>query len=201
MYEITRLIDHVINGKVTKKREVIEKLGYKDDIHRGYSRLEGLLQTGTCSTEIREELASALGIDKRFVEDAFNKTGEKLIRQQEIMRIQREELQEKRFSPYIWIEHEYDRLMTGTNIDTERYEAIKKIELPDNISTLQWEGQIKIIKDFISINQKRNNSKIFGNAICYIYFKNICDSFLFDTYGYLMNVLSTCEQDLKYAVN
>ena len=86
---------------------------------------------GKCDPEIRKRLPKALGIDSRFVEESFRKTDLKLARQLNAMRNQLEDLKIKRFRPYIWIEHEYDKLLSRSNIEADSYERLKTIELPE----------------------------------------------------------------------
>ncbi len=63
MYEISRLINHVIGNDKNKEKEVVEKLGFRDDLYKGYSRLRGLILSGKCDAELRKRLPKALGID------------------------------------------------------------------------------------------------------------------------------------------
>ena len=201
MYEISRLINHVIGGNKNKKRDVVEKLGYKYDLYKGYSRLRGLLQTGKCNSEISENLPEALGIDKKFVQEAFFKTDKKLARQNEIMRTQREHLENKRFKPYLWIEHQYDHILSKSYTNSNNYNESKIIELPDLINSISWEDQLKVIRRYINMNQKGSADERFGKIRNYIYFNDINESYLFDNYGGLIKIESPQQDNLKYAVS
>lgn len=198
MYDISRLINHVTGNDRNKERELVEKLGFKDDLHRGYARLRELLHNGRCDAEIRNRLPKALGIDSKFVEESFKKTGLKLTGQLNAMRIHLEDLRIKRFRPYIWVEHEYDKLLSNSNIDADCYERLKTIELPEDLNKLDWEEQIKIMRNIINLDQKKSRSKLFGNPINYIYFKDINESYLFDNYGGLVKPLNN-SQHINYA--
>ncbi|NIP39648.1 MAG: hypothetical protein GWO07_15245 [Candidatus Dadabacteria bacterium] len=201
MYEIARLINHVIGGSENKKREIVEKLGFRNDLYKGYSRLRGLMQTGRCDAQIRQNLHEALGIDKRFVQEAFLKTDRKLEEQNKIHETQRDKMEEKRFRPYLWIQHEYDHIMSKSYTNSRHYKEIKVIELPDFISSLEWKEQLKIIRRYINMNQKNRADKRFGNIRNYIYFKDVDESYLFDTYGGLIRTESSQQQYLQYAVS
>ncbi len=201
MYEISRLINHVIGENESKKGDIVEKLGYKNDMYKGFSRLQGLMQTGKCNSEIRENLSEALGIDKKFVQEAFFKTDKKLAKQKEIQRTQREQLEKKRFKPYMWIEHEYDHILSKSYTNSNHYNEMKIIELPDLMNSICWEDQLKIIRRYINMNQKGNLDKRFGKIRNYIYFKDVNESYLFDTYGGLIKIENPQKENLQYAVS
>lgn len=201
MYEIARLINHVIGGSESKKREIVEKLGYKENIYRGYSRLRGLMHTGRCDAEIRENLPQALGIDKKFVQEALFKTDKKLEEQKEIHTTQRLKLEKKRFRPHLWIEHEYDHILCKSYINSSHYKDMKIIELPEFISSAEWEDQLKVIRKYINMNQKTRKDKRFGEVRNYIYFKNLEESYLFDSYGGLIRTENIGQQNMQHAVS
>jgi len=201
MYEISRLINHVIGENESKKGDIVEKLGYKDDLYRGYSRLLGLMQTGICSSEIRESLPQALGIDKKFVQEAFFKTDKKLAMQKEIQKTQRQQFENKRFKPYMWIEHQYDHILSKSYTNSNHYSEMKIIELPNLMSSICWQDQLKIIRRYINMNQKVNIDKRFGKIRNYIYFKDVNESYLFDTYGGLIKIESPQKENLQYAAS
>jgi hypothetical protein len=201
MYEISRLISHVIGGSENKKREIVEKLGYKNDLYKGFSRLQGLMQTGKCSSEIRQSLPQALGIDKKFVQEAFFKTDKKLEKQKEIQTTQREQLEHKRFKSYLWIEHEYDHILSKSYINSNHYNEMKIIELPDLINSTPLEDQLKVIRRYINMNQKGNSDKRFGKIRNYIYFNDAGESYLFDTYGGLMKIENQEQENFEYAAS
>ncbi len=189
MYEISRLINHVIGENESKKRDIVEKLGCKNDMYKGFSRLQGLMQTGKCSSEIRENLSEALGIDK------------KLAMQKEIQKTQRQQFEKKRFKPYLWIEHQYDHILSKSYTNSNHYSEMKIIELPDLMSSICWQDQLKIIRRYINMNQKGNIDKRFGKIRNYIYFKDVNESYLFDTYGGLIKIESPQKENLQYAVS
>ncbi len=201
MYEITRLINHVICGSDSKKQEIVEKLGYKEDMYRGYSRLRGLMQTGKCDSEIKENLPRALGIDKKFVQEAFDKTDKKLDKQRDIHSSNRQKLERKRFRPYLWIEHEYDHIISKSYMNSSRYNDIKKVELPEFISSLKWEDQLKVIRRYINMNQKTHKHKRLGEIRNYIYFKDSDQSYLFDAYGGHITANNVVQRDLLFAAS
>ncbi len=158
------------------------------------------MQTGRCEREIRENLPQALGIDKKFVEEALHKTDKKLQKQQQLHKSKREQLARNRFRPYLWIEHEYDRILSKSYIDSNNYNQMKIIELPDSIDSFDWEDQLKIIRRYINMNQKSNLDKRLGKIRNYIYFKDVEESYLFDTYGGLIKIETEQHKDLIYAV-
>lgn len=201
MFEITRLINHVIGGSDSKKKEIVEKLGYKEDMYRGYSRLRGLMQTGKCDSEIRENLPQALGIDKKFVHEAFVKTDKKLDKQKDIHSSNRRKLERKRFRPYLWLEHEYDHIISKSYMNSPHYNDIKRVELPEFISSLKWEDQLKVIRRYINMNLNRPKDKRFGEVRNYIYFKDADQSYLFDAYGGHMTTDNVVQRDLLFAAS
>ena len=186
MYDISRLINHVTGNDSNKERELVEKLGFKDDLQKGYNRLRALVLNGKCDPEIRKRLPKALGVDSKFVEESLKKTHIKLAGQENAMQKQLEDLRSKSFRPYIWVEHEYDKLLSRSNIEADSYQRLKTIELPGDVNKLDWDDQVKIVRNIINLDQKKNKSRLFGNPINYIYFKDINESYLFDIYGGLI---------------
>lgn len=199
MYEITRLINHVIGGNENRRREIVENLGYKDDIYRGYSRLRGLMQTGKCDSDMKENLSEALGIDKKFVEEAFLKTDIKINKQKDIHEAKKQQVEEKRFKPYLWIEHEYDHIIAKSYDNLNGYKEIKTLALPEHISSMDWDEQLKVIRKYINMNQKSSTDNRFGKVSNYVYFRSPSESYLFDIYGGFIRTKPQHEPKLQYA--
>ena len=74
MFEISKLINHVIGGDRNRKLKVVAKLGFENDLFNGCRRLDNLVNTGECSEYLRKKLPEAFGLDPELVNKAFKDT-------------------------------------------------------------------------------------------------------------------------------
>ena len=185
MYAISKLINEVISSSKLRKREVVLSLGYKN-LHKGFRRLNTLIETGECPQYIKDRLPQALNLDKELVDTAFKLTAQEKAKEAEIARQSREEYERKSFVPHIWTEYEI-KYPTGAAfwyIALIGLDKFKVLSLPEDINEMDWDEQQAIVKERILEHHKHcSDDAIFGRVKGYTYCQTYDDSFLLSVDG------------------
>jgi len=189
MYAISKLINEVISSSKERKREVILRLDYKN-LHKGYRRLNNLIETGECPMSLKDMLPKALNVDEELIDGAFKLTAQQKAKEAELDRKRTEEYERKSFVPHIWIENELE-YPSGAKFWYVAFLGIDKFKvlpLPENINDMDWELQESLVKERILQHQKdcNSNDAIFGRVTGYTYRQTYDDSFLFSIDGKLL---------------
>ncbi len=189
MYEISRLINQVIEGDRNRKRAVVRGLGFEDDLIEGYNRLENLFRTGRCDENIRKRLPKTLNLLPRHVKEALERTAREVETQMEISRRRREEYLRKNFRPYLWINHIYSKPKNKALIDHIGLEHWKLIELSRDTYELAFADQVKAISRTIINHQSETGGfdDMFGRITDYVYCRSWDESYLFSVKGELVS--------------
>jgi len=189
MYAISRLINEVISSSKERKREVILRLDYKN-LHKGFRRLNTLIETGECPISLKDMLPKALNVDEELVNTAFKLTAQEKAKEAEEARQRREEYERKHFKPHLWIEHErkYPEGASFWYVVFVGIHHFKTLPLPENINEMDWKLQESLVKKRILQHQKGINGDdaIFGRVIGYTYCQTYDNSFLFSIDGKLV---------------
>ncbi|MDA2918320.1 hypothetical protein MYX76_02295 [Desulfobacterota bacterium AH_259_B03_O07] len=190
MYEISRLINNVIGEDRSRKRDIVRKMGYRDDLIEGYNRLENIIQTGNCKAKIRKRLPKTLNLLPKVVDDALDATAKKLEKQRRIALARRQEFERKYFRPHIWINHIYSKPRDTHLVDHMGLEHWKVLNLPRRINESSWDDQIKIVRNTISkhMEEAGGYDDMFGRIRSFIYCKGYDESYLFTIEGELIVV-------------
>lgn len=164
MYEIGKLLLELIKNNSERKTEIVKKLGYKN-MNKGYRRLDKLIHSGECPVELRKKLAAAIGMKPEIVEEAFRVTE---------IQIQNDNEKKERdnFCPHLYLVHEKKVPSQITLFAlTGGIERWKKIKLPETISELKWDVQMKIVRESIKKHRESNEYQgvLLGKVIRYIY--------------------------------
>jgi len=203
MFEISKLINHVIGGDRNRKLKVVAKLGFENDLFNGCRRLDNLVNTGECTEYLRNKLPEALGLDPELVSKAFKDTKRDLEERKQKILEQREKYERKTFLPHLWVEHSMDEpidLLTVSKLGIEQW---KLIELDEDIKEQSWEDQVATVQKAILKHQWSQISKddMFGEITGYVYYQNYDDTFLFDVDGQLFEDNLVCMRLLKHNIN
>ncbi|MFQ5788052.1 MAG: hypothetical protein ACE5H1_08730, partial [Thermodesulfobacteriota bacterium] len=134
MYEISRLINNVIGGDRNRRRDIVRKMGFSDDLLEGYNRLENIIQSGRCAGKIRKKLPKTLNLLPSVIDEALDATNKKLEKQRQTALKRREEYERKYFRPHIWINHSISKPRDKYLVDHMGLEHWKVLNLPQRIS-------------------------------------------------------------------
>jgi len=189
MYKISKLVNEVISQSKERKREVVVSLGYKN-LHKGYRRLNTLIETGECPMSLKDMLPKALNVDEELVNTAFKLTAQQKAKEAELDRKRTEEYERKSFVPHIWIENELE-YPSGAKFWYVAFLGIDKFKilpLPENINEMDWETEQSAVKKRVLQHQKGINGDdaIFGWVTGYTYRQTYDDSYLFSVDGKLL---------------
>jgi len=188
MYEISKLINNVIGGDRSRRRDIVRKMGFSNDLIEGYNRLENIIQTGNCKAKIRKRLPKTLNLLPKVVDDALDATAKKLEKQRQIALRRREEYERKYFRSHIWINHIYSKPRDKCLVDHMGLEHWKVLNLPERIGELSWEHQVRIVRKAIRRHMEENGGydDMFGRIRSFIYCKGYDESYLFTIEGNLI---------------
>jgi hypothetical protein len=187
MYEISRLINHVIGGQRNRKRDMVRGLGFEDDLIEGYNRLENLFRTGRCHEKIRKRLPKTLNLMPKRVKEALDQTAKEVEKQKEISLRRREEYARRTFRPYLWINHIYSQPKHRAVVDHVGLEYWKMIDLPKDINKLSLDEQLERIHRIIIDHQRETGAydDMFGRITGYVFCRSYDESYLFTVKGEL----------------
>jgi hypothetical protein len=189
MYEISRLINHVIGGERNRKRDMVRGLGFEDDLIEGYNRLENLFRTGTCHEKIRKRLPKTLNLLPKRVKEALDETAREVAKQREMALKRREEYARRTFRPYLWINHIYSKPKDKALVDHIGLEHWKMIDLPKDIDKTGLDDQVGRIHRIIIDHQLETGGydDMFGRITDYIFCRSYDESYLFTVKGELVS--------------
>jgi hypothetical protein len=189
MYEISRLINHVIGGERNRKRDMVRGLGFKDDLIEGYNRLENLVRTGRCNEKIRKRLPKTLNLMPQLVTEALEETAREVEKQKEISLKRREEYARRTFRPYLWINHIFSKPKDKALVDHIGLEHWKMIDLPKDINEAGLDDQVERIHRIIIDHQRESGGydDMFGRITDYIFCRGYDESYLFTVKGELVS--------------
>lgn len=188
MYEISRLINHVIGGERNRKRDLVRGLGFKDDLIEGYNRLEDLVRTGRCREKMRRRLPKTLNLLPKRVKEALEETQREIERRREISLRRREEYGRRTFRPYLWIDHIFSTPKDKALVDHVGLEQWKMIDLPVDIDEAGLDDLIERIQRIIVDHQHETGGydDMFGRITDYIFCRSYDESYLFTVKGELV---------------
>jgi len=189
MYEISRLINHVIGGEKNRKRDLVRGLGFKDDLIEGYNRLEDLVRTGRCREKMRKRLPKTLNLLPRRVKEALEETEREIERRRGISLRRREEYGRRTFRPYLWINHVFSKPKDKALVDHLGLEHWKIIDLPEDINETGLDDQVERIRRIIVDHQHETGGydEMFGRITDYVYCRSWDESHLFSVNGELVS--------------
>jgi hypothetical protein len=189
MYEISRLINHVIGGDRNRKRDIVRVLGFEDDLIEGYNRLENLFRTGRCNEKVRKRLPKTLNLMPKRIKEALDETARQLEKQKEISLKRREEYERKTFRPYLWINHTFSKPKDKALVDHIGLEHWKMIDLPKDINETGLDDQVERIHRIIIDHQRETGGydDMFGRITDYIFCRSYDESYLFTVKGELVS--------------
>ena len=188
MYEISRLINHVIGGERNRKRDIVRGLGFEDDLIEGYNRLEDLVRTGRCREKMRKRLPKTLNLLPKRVKEALEETQREIERRREISLRRREEYGRRTFRPYLWINHIFSTPKDKALVDHVGLEQWKMIDLPIDIDETGLDDLVEKIQRIIVDHQHETGGydEMFGRITDYIFCRSYDESFLFTVNGELV---------------
>jgi hypothetical protein len=188
MYEISRVINHVIGGERNRKRDIVRGLGFKDDLIEGYNRLENLVRTGRCNERIRKRLPKTLNLLPKRVKEALDETNREVERQRGNSLRRREEYLRRTFRPYLWINHIFSKPKDKALVDHVGLEHWKLIDLPEDINEMGPDDQIERIQRIVVDYQRESGGydDMFGRITDYIFCRTYDESYLFTVKGELV---------------
>ena len=189
MYEISRMINQVIGGERSRKRDIVRGLGFEDDLIEGYNRLEDLVRTGRCREKMRKRLPKTLNLLPKRVKEALEETGREIERRREISLRRREEYGRRTFRPYLWINHIFSTPKDKPLVDHVGLEHWKLIDLTKDANELSFDDQAKAIRRIIIIHQSETGGSddMFGRITDYVYCRSWDESHLFNVEGELVS--------------
>jgi hypothetical protein len=193
MYPISNIILRAINGSKENKLRMVMNLGFKN-LSKGVRRLEHLIHTGWCPEFIKDMLPSALGLEPKTIQRAFEDTHTQHREEEEDYRRRKDEHARTSFRPHIWIKHERENPQLGSVciVGFAGIQHWKVIPLPDDIGCKPWIEQFRVVREEIGIHRLREgvDRSMFGGVLGYMYRKTYDNSFLFSNDGALVEVYS-----------
>ncbi len=167
---ITKLVQDRMDELGVKRKAVVIGVGYKN-IPRGVNKFANDLRTGKLEGLFRYPLAKFLGIDLEVFEQAMNDTAA-IYKQERLAHISKQrELERANFKPHLWVNKSCSVPSPIFVVALLGQDTFLRCDLPENIITLEFPEQARIIKAAILEHyaRKRGSAFPFGNILGYYY--------------------------------
>lgn len=184
-YAIGRLVLREMERQKLSVADLVRRLGYTN-ISKGCRRIQGLLRTGFDPILV-PELARALCIDQRAVDDALMETDAEIAREHDEARQRRDDHERETFRPYILVETE-GRGRQGL-FAAITFGKLKHIPVPDAVSRMLLDEQIAWARRTAVEHFARHGGEVeaFGAISGYVYRRSFEDAIRFNLSGRVTN--------------
>lgn len=190
-YPISKLISDVFNNSGLRPAAFVLKLGYKN-VNNGVAKLDRWIKEGTGTSFFLGQLVQTFGVPADDIRKALKKTKAMAEKEEEAAEQKAEELREKNFVPWIYIET-YEKLPRQVCFFALTGGRSKYIDLSQAFLGMEKERAIRIVSWLVSRHYKKTSGKalFFGPISGYRFVRTFEENILFDSKGRQLEVVQS----------